>query len=110
MPPARILFSLQGRIGRRSWWLWLLALIGFEIYATVLLRVLGASVRQADVIVNLLVLWPAIAVCVKRWHDRDKPGWWVLVVFVPVIGWLWALIENGLLRGTPGPNRYGSPQ
>jgi uncharacterized membrane protein YhaH (DUF805 family) len=105
-----MLFSLQGRIGRRSWWLWVLALIGFEIYATVLLRVLGASARQADVIVNLLVLWPAIAICVKRWHDRDKPAWWVLVVFVPVIGWLWALIENGLLRGTPGPNRYGSPQ
>jgi uncharacterized membrane protein YhaH (DUF805 family) len=29
---------------------------------------------------------------------------------VPLVGWLWALIQNGLLRGTPGPNRYGEPQ
>lgn len=108
MPPARILFSLQGRIARRTWWLWgVAALIGFVLYATVLLRVVGLSARQTDVLVNLLVLWPTIAVSVKRWHDRDKAGWWVLVALIPVIGWLWALIENGLLRGTPGPNRYG---
>lgn len=106
-----MLFSLQGRIGRRSWWLWgVLALIGFVIYATVLLRVLGFSARHTDIAVNLLVLWPAIAVSVKRWHDRDKSGWWVLVWLVPLIGWLWALIQNGLLRGTPGANRYGEPQ
>lgn len=111
MPPARLLFSLQGRIGRRSWWLWgVLALIGFVIYATVLLRVLGLGARTTDVVVNLLVLWPAIAVSVKRWHDRDKSGWWVLVSLIPLVGWLWALVENGLLRGTPGPNRYGDPQ
>jgi uncharacterized membrane protein YhaH (DUF805 family) len=106
-----MLLSLEGRIGRRSWWLWgVLALIGFVIYATVLLRVLGLSARHTDVVVNLLVLWPAIAVSVKRWHDRDKSGWWVLVSLVPLVGWLWALIQNGLLRGTPGPNRYGEPQ
>jgi len=106
-----MLFGLQGRIGRRSWRLWgVLALIGFAIYATVLLRVLGFSARQTDIAVNLLVLWPAIAVSVKRWHDRDKSGWWVLLSLVPLIGWLWALIENGLLRGTPGANRFGPPQ
>jgi uncharacterized membrane protein YhaH (DUF805 family) len=111
VPPARMLFSLRGRIGRRSWWLWgVLALIAFVIYATVLLRVLGFSARQTDVAVNLLVLWPAIAVSVKRWHDRDKSGWWVLVSLLPLVGWVWALIQNGLLRGTPGPNRYGEPQ
>jgi uncharacterized membrane protein YhaH (DUF805 family) len=111
VPPSRMLFSLRGRIGRRSWWLWgVLALIAFVIYATVLLRVLGFSARQTDVAVNLLVLWPAIAVSVKRWHDRDKSGWWVLVSLLPLVGLVWALIQNGLLRGTPGPNRYGEPQ
>ncbi len=43
----------------------------------------------------------------KRYHDRNKSGWWVLIVFVPVIGGLWYLIECGFLRGTPGPNNYG---
>jgi uncharacterized membrane protein YhaH (DUF805 family) len=62
---------------------------------------------SADAVVNLLLLWPAIAVAVKRWHDRDKPGWWVLIVLLPLIGGLWALIDNGCLRGTVGPNRFG---
>jgi uncharacterized membrane protein YhaH (DUF805 family) len=44
---------------------------------------------------------------VKRYHDRNKSGWWILIVFVPVIGGLWYFIECGFLRGTPGPNTYG---
>jgi uncharacterized membrane protein YhaH (DUF805 family) len=55
----------------------------------------------------LLAVWMKLAVIVKRWHDRDKSGWWVLIVLIPVIGWLWQLIECGFLDGTPGPNKYG---
>ena len=47
-------------------------------------------------------------VSVKRWHDRDRSGWWVLLNLLPVIGWLWALVDNGFVRGTRGPNRYGA--
>jgi uncharacterized membrane protein YhaH (DUF805 family) len=43
---------------------------------------------------------------IKRFHDRDKSGWWVLIAFVPIIGWIWYLIECGFLPGTDGPNRY----
>jgi uncharacterized membrane protein YhaH (DUF805 family) len=53
------------------------------------------------------LIWISVAVQVKRWHDRDKSGWWFLMNFVPIIGWLWVLIECGFLRGTPGPNRFG---
>jgi len=56
---------------------------------------------------GLLVMWILLAVAVKRFHDRDKSGWWVLIVFVPLIGGLWYLIECGFLRGTDGPNPYG---
>jgi uncharacterized membrane protein YhaH (DUF805 family) len=58
-------------------------------------------------IVGLLVIWPSLAVSIKRWHDRNKSGWWVLISLVPFIGWLWALIETGALPGTIGPNEYG---
>jgi hypothetical protein len=43
----------------------------------------------------------------KRWHDRDKSAWWVLVYFIPIIGWLWSFIVAGFLRGTSGYNRFG---
>jgi len=56
----------------------------------------------------LLLLWPSLAVSVKRWHDRGHSGWWVLVGLIPVIGPLWLLVTNGLLPGTPGPKRCGA--
>ena len=46
---------------------------------------------------------------IKRFHDRDKSGWWVLIGLIPIIGAIWLLIELGFLKGTPGPNRFGSP-
>ncbi|MDH4289059.1 MAG: DUF805 domain-containing protein [Aquincola sp.] len=106
----QLLFSFDGRIGRRTWWLWgVAALLGLGLYATVLLRVAGLSAATTETTVNVLLLWPALALSVKRWHDRDKSGWWVLVALIPFIGWLWMLIENGVRRGTVGPNRYGDP-
>ena len=55
----------------------------------------------------LIWFWTHLAVFVKRWHDRDKSGWWVLINIIPVIGGLWTLIECGFLDGTTGPNKYG---
>jgi uncharacterized membrane protein YhaH (DUF805 family) len=108
MPPRRILFSLQGRLSRRQFWLWgVLALLGLAVLGHALLGIAGVDADRADLLVNLLLVWPALAVSVKRWHDRDKSGWWVLLNLLPVIGWLWALVDNGFLRGTDGPNRYG---
>jgi uncharacterized membrane protein YhaH (DUF805 family) len=51
----------------------------------------------------------AIATQIKRWHDRDKSGSWIVIALVPLIGGLWALIETGFLAGTLGDNKYGSP-
>jgi uncharacterized membrane protein YhaH (DUF805 family) len=106
--PRWLLFSFDGRVSRRTWWRWgAAAMIGLGIYLTVVLRVAGVSREATELWVNLLLAWPALAISVKRWHDRDKSGWWALVTFVPVIGWLWVLVENGLLRGTEGVNRFG---
>jgi len=55
----------------------------------------------------LVLLWPSLAVQAKRWHDRDKSAWWVLINFVPLIGTIWSLVENGFLSGTPEANRFG---
>jgi uncharacterized membrane protein YhaH (DUF805 family) len=104
----RLLFDPSGRIDRRRWWLWGVAMpLGLALYFTVLLRVFGLSARLTDVAVNLLLVWPAVVISIKRWHDRGKSGWWVLVSLIPFIGWLWMLIENGLLRGDAGSNRFG---
>jgi uncharacterized membrane protein YhaH (DUF805 family) len=63
-----------------------------------------------SVLVETLLLWPIVMIEIKRLHDRDKSGWWILLWFVPIIGAIWALIEIGFVAGTPGPNRFGPPQ
>jgi uncharacterized membrane protein YhaH (DUF805 family) len=108
--PWQMYFSLRGRITRGDYWfagVFVLLVLGLVL--TALLRIAGFSTEKAEGTVNLLLAWPAIAVSVKRWHDRDRSGWWVLVNLLPVVGWLWGLIDNGLLRGTTGPNRFGEP-
>ncbi len=55
----------------------------------------------------LVFLYSSVVVQIKRWHDRDKKGWWIFINFIPFIGTIWALVENGILKGTKGPNRFG---
>ncbi|MCU0968728.1 MAG: DUF805 domain-containing protein [Rubrivivax sp.] len=108
MPPWRVFLGLRGRIPRRTFWIYGIgALFGLAVLLQALLGIARVGHAEAEALVNVLLLWPAIAVSVKRWHDRDRSGWWVLVVLIPVIGWLWVLIDNGFLRGTAGPNRFG---
>lgn len=108
--PLRLLLDPRGRISRRTFWLWgVLALGGLTLLLRALLEIARVHPDRAEGLVSLLLLWPAIAVSAKRWHDRDKSAWWVLLALVPVIGWLWMFIDNGFRRGTPGPNRFGAP-
>lgn len=104
----RLLLDPRGRIDRRTFWLWgVLAFAGVSLLARALLDIARLRPETSEAIVNLLLAWPFAAVSAKRWHDRDKSGWWVLIALVPVIGWLWLLLDNGLRRGTPGANRFG---
>jgi len=44
---------------------------------------------------------------IRRWHDRDKTAWWLLINLIPILGWLWSSIELGFLPGMKGGNRFG---
>jgi uncharacterized membrane protein YhaH (DUF805 family) len=102
------LFSFEGRVSRARWWLMvLLSFVVGSIAARINLSTNGDPRYGIGGFLEVAMLWPTLAVGVKRWHDRDKSGWWVLIYFVPVIGWIWVLVENGCLRGTVGSNRFG---
>lgn len=108
----QILFSFQGRIPRKAYWFASLGIwLGFIILASIMQVVGLPEVITATLIAvtYIAVLWASIAVQVKRWHDRNKSGWWVLINFVPVIGMIWSLVENGFLRGDELSNDYGQP-
>jgi len=115
-------FSFNGRISRNTWWIfYFLIPISINIVASAMDAMIlspknalpdksgigDANMGAYSIIAALASIWIALAGQAKRWHDRDKSGWWVLVNFIPLIGWLWAFIVAGFLRGTPGPNRFG---
>jgi uncharacterized membrane protein YhaH (DUF805 family) len=109
MSPLHILIGLRGRIPRKIFWLYGVGMpLALGAYVHALLAIAGVREQAMEGALNLGLLWSAVAVSVKRWHDRDKSGWWALVQFVPVIGLVWTLVENGLLRGTLGRNRFGA--
>ena len=57
-------------------------------------------------IYSLAVLIPTLAVLVRRLHDIDRTGWWILINLIPLIGTI-VLLVFALMPGTPGSNRYG---
>lgn len=128
--------SFGGRINRAKWWAGAIILL---IIWLIVGGIFGSSLFGAliSVIVTLVLLYPAYAVCAKRFQDRDRPGKTALYGLVPILmasllqtwgltgtsqnlnglGWIcflinfgvgiWFLIDLGILRGTPGQNRYG---
>ncbi len=56
---------------------------------------------------GIFFIWSRFAINVKRWHDRDKSAWWLLIELIPLIGSIWAFIELGCLKGIYGKNRFG---
>ncbi|MBF0269488.1 MAG: DUF805 domain-containing protein [Alphaproteobacteria bacterium] len=108
---GQVLFSLQGRISRKTYWMFALGCVVVFMLALgvdfAMMDEEGEGVPIGSLLASLAVIWPSIAIQVKRWHDRDKPGWWMFIVFVPLVGPIWAFVENGFLPGTPGDNRFG---
>jgi uncharacterized membrane protein YhaH (DUF805 family) len=79
-----LLFSFRGRINRAKYWLAVLVFVVADAVLGLLGWVLdnGVAVQILSFVVNLAVLIASIAVCIKRLHDRDRSGWWLLLFYV----------------------------
>lgn len=102
-----LFLSYQGRIGVKRFWIGRLAVTTVALIVTVAIEVLGVNnAHIAHTIALLLVLYPSLAVDVKRLHDRGKSGWWLLLLLVPILGFIWWMVELGCLKGQVGANRF----
>ncbi|MCP3976450.1 MAG: DUF805 domain-containing protein [bacterium] len=120
MSVSDVLFSFEGRIPRRVFWAATLACHAIAPILIVLSWMLAGTILMEAPVVGILLgvaltlivscanVWVSLAVAVKRWHDLDKSGVWVLIVLIPIAGGIWALVETGCLRGTYGRNQYGA--
>jgi uncharacterized membrane protein YhaH (DUF805 family) len=85
-------FSPRGRISRSQLWLrWILPYFGITLVGRVIEAIAGeGSVAGITIsillgIFSLVIIWPSIAIGVKRFHDRNKSGWYLLFYYIPVI-------------------------
>ena len=104
---SELLFSFNGRINRAKYWLMVLILS----IAPFIVLLFSVTVGEVGIVLyilySLIAIWPGLAISAKRWHDRDKSAWWILIGLIPIIGGIWILVELGFLKGTDGENRYG---
>ena len=119
--PLKKYAVFSGRARRKEYWLFILFVgIGFIVFSVIGVELgidrFTSTSHDGNYSVHmtiytpgifyLLMLIPIIAVSVRRLHDINFRGWWVLIYFIPIFGSI-ALLVLHCLEGTKGTNRFG---
>lgn len=124
--PLKRYAQFSGRSRRKEYWMFVLLVFIIYVIAMILDSLLGfgTTTRYADLtetsaaagfhstggIITLLAMLalivPSIAVAVRRLHDTDRSGWWILIGLIPLVGAI-VLLVFYCTDGTKGPNRFG---
>lgn len=111
--------TFSGRASRPEFWWWMLAAFVVIALAGVLDRavmapLLGFSAADENAgqplttILSLVLLLPNISVAVRRLHDGNRTGWWLLIALVPILGAL-VLVYFYIQPSDTGRNGFGDP-
>jgi uncharacterized membrane protein YhaH (DUF805 family) len=111
-----IYLSFEGRINRKIYWLyyllpWTVVYVFLSIVTsgiTVNIPMGGMSIPYPilPTVFAILAIWPALAISVKRCHDRGRSGFFILIGLIPLVN-IWMGIELLFLSGTSGSNKFG---
>ena len=96
--------TFSGRAPRSEYWFWSLFTIIASIVAGIVDGILDLGFVGA--IVSLGLFLPSLAVAIRRLHDIDRTGWWVLISLTGI--GIILLIVWACIKGTAGANRFGS--
>ena len=111
---SKLLFSYDGAIGVKQFWMGLLSGLASTLaLAGALGLILGIGfavfsvppylqegiILAAAVLISAYAIAIQLAVTVKRCHDRGRSGWWCLLTLIPVVGLAWVVFDLGM---TPG--------
>lgn len=99
--------TFSGRAGRPEFWWFAL----FMFIVNIVLNILSMASETIGGILSILfvlgTIIPSLAVGARRLHDIDRTGWWQLIGLIPLVGII-VLIVFWVLKGTEGPNRFGT--
>jgi len=103
--------KFEGRATRSEYWwfvlfYWLVLVVPLLLAAIINSQIVTGIVGLVVCVAMLGLIIPSLAVSIRRLHDTDRSGWWLLIVLLPFGGLI--LLVFHCLEGTPGPNKYGS--
>ena len=102
--------TISGRAPRSEyWWFTLFIFIASFVLGIIDRLIFGmgpGSVGILGLIFSLGTLLPSICVGGRRLHDVGRSAWWMLLIFIPIVGWL-VLLWWAIQPGTPGTNDFG---
>lgn len=95
--------DFTGRARRSEYWWFALFSFIVQVVVSAIDRGMGSQILGG--LVSLALLAPSLAVAVRRLHDTGRSGWWLLLVLLPIIGWIVLLVFY--VQDSQGPNAYG---
>ena len=135
---VNLFISPSGRINRAKFWIVVLSCVVFFIAVIGVTMAVSSSLDtmfRTALIAYIPMIYVGVVSAIKRLHDRNKTGWWVVLFYgaplvlplvaavlpggaetsvgllllqlVSLIISIWALVELGCLKGTIGQNKYG---
>lgn len=97
--------AFSGRAQRSEYWWWSLFVIVLT-YGVMFIEIAVLGTAVLNLIISLALILPGIAVSVRRLHDLDRSGWWILIAIIPLVGAIILLVWF-CTKGTTGSNNYG---
>ena len=102
--------NFNGRASRSEFWWWTLAAYGMLIPASFVDGMIFGWGLDDPTWISWLVLLgifiPNLAVMVRRLHDTNRSGWWILISLIPIIGAIWFIVLL-CLKSEEGENQFG---
>lgn len=101
--------NFGGRARRKEYWFFNLGYFALSIIAVILDVIIGTEeYGLLQTLLSLALFIPTIAVGSRRLHDIGRSGWWQLLWFIPIIGWI-LLIVWFASDTSPQHNKWGAP-